>query len=443
MKKLLVFLFALLVGATAVQAEDYFSDANIGACQRQLADMDNGDNMCRLLEALDDSLSGVTTSTGAYDVGYTATGNFDGANVGAALDDLTEVTGAGNTGAQIIGVDVTTVTGTNFNCTTVEGCLVELTAVTGAATTGSEIIGVDATTVTGTNFNCTTVEGCLVELTETANTTTGSQIIGVDATTVTGTNFNCTTVEGCLVELTEVANTTTGSQIIGVDVTTVTGPFDTCTNVEACLVELTDAADAQQGANIIGFDDSGSKTTAATVADALDEVYVNLLNVKSIPITITSLDQPGGAATSAYGNGASDGFSQIGGKEVVFKGDDGASAVFSFALPFDWSTAAWEVHALALGDAADETIDVECWLSKANDIANTDAITTAATALTATHAEYVFVAEDEATYSAANGAVSFQPEAANPVVVTCEVTLGFNNFDSELYAVWIEYTPEL
>lgn len=41
--------------------------------------------------------------------------------------------------------------------------------------------------------------------------------------------------------------------------------FDTLRNV----------ASAELGANLIGYDDSGSKTTAATVADALDELYVD------------------------------------------------------------------------------------------------------------------------------------------------------------------------
>ena len=142
LKKLMLFLGILLAAATSAQAIDYFSDANISACERQLPDMDNGANMCRLLEDLDDNFAGTTSSTGAYDIGFDAAGGFSGANVGAALTELTSVTGSGTAGSQIIGVDVTTVTGPFDTCVNVEECLVELT-VANDAQQGANIIGFD------------------------------------------------------------------------------------------------------------------------------------------------------------------------------------------------------------------------------------------------------------------------------------------------------------
>ena len=293
---------------------------------------------------------------------------------------------------------------------------------------GGALIGIP----TASNCTATTVTGCLsTELTTNGTdsaTRLGAATVGLLATATTiRAQFNEICTSG-----------TDGLDNIGA---AATGLLLTATTARAQVAELTtsgtDAADNLGSAATAPF------TTATTLRATLGEIGTNITQTTVIPISITSLDQIGGAATSAYANGVSPGFSQIGGKEVVFKADGDISVAFSIALPFNWSTAAWEVHAMVLGDAAGENIDVECWLSKANDLGNTDAITTAAAATTATHAEYVFVAQDEATYAAANGAVSFQPEAANPVFMTCEITLDQTDFDMELYSLWIEYTPEI
>jgi hypothetical protein len=102
LKKILLTTIGILLAASTAGAQDYFTDANISACQRQLPDMDNGDNMCRLLEAMDDNFAGVTGTTGAYDVGFDAAGAYTAAasNVGAALGEL--VTSGATTGSNLI-----------------------------------------------------------------------------------------------------------------------------------------------------------------------------------------------------------------------------------------------------------------------------------------------------------------------------------------------------
>lgn len=50
------------------------------------------------------------------------------------------------------------------------------------------------------------------------------------------------------------------------------------------------------GGNLIGFDDSGSKTSAATVADALDEIYVHLASAQTeieVPLSNLGFDADG------------------------------------------------------------------------------------------------------------------------------------------------------
>jgi hypothetical protein len=217
------------------------------------------------------------------------------------------------------------------------------------------------------------------------------------------------------------------------------GLLTTSSTLRAQLDEI--CTSAVDGSAKIGATTHGA-VTGATVADQITDISGHFTALKNIPISITSLDAPTGAATSKYGDGAAAGFYQVGGKEVVYKADNAADApvAFSIMLPYNWGTGAWEVHVVSLGDAAGEAIDVECWMSRPADINNTDIITQAELALDATIKEYVFAAQDGATYSAANAAASFAPTAANPVFLTCEITLNVGDFDIELYSVWIEYT---
>lgn len=62
------------------------------------------------------------------------------------------------------------------------------------------------------------------------------------------------------------------------------------------------ATTAGHGGNLVGYDDSGNKTTAATVADALDEIYVDLKSsIAKIPLPIFAfVDASDGTALAAY-----------------------------------------------------------------------------------------------------------------------------------------------
>ena len=72
------------------------------------------------------------------------------------------------------------------------------------------------------------------------------------------------------------------------------------------LAELA-AVTAATGGNLLGYDDSGSKTTAATVADALDELYVDATSTKGrIDIPITSFIDVAATQLTTFVDGASD-----------------------------------------------------------------------------------------------------------------------------------------
>ncbi len=81
-------------------------------------------------------------------------------------------------------------------------------------------------------------------------------------------------------------------------------------NVEAALAEIMTifaGTAASTGANKVGYDDSGNKTTAATVADALDAIFVDLTSAYvtiDIPFD-ASWYGVGGTALAAFADGAS------------------------------------------------------------------------------------------------------------------------------------------
>lgn len=167
------FLLATLLTSSVSATNTYFPEATQKSCERKFGQsLDNGRNFCQLLYSWEEAtlgagggtvigfddannlINGGTTTTvdaaleflttatagnGAYDIGFDAAGGFSTATVGLALTELTDVTGGGTTGSQIIGVDATTVTIPFDTCANVEACLVELT--TTSANQGANIIG--------------------------------------------------------------------------------------------------------------------------------------------------------------------------------------------------------------------------------------------------------------------------------------------------------------
>jgi hypothetical protein len=98
-----------------------------------------------------------------------------------------------------------------------------------------------------------------------------------------------------------------GSSLLGVE--DAAGNF-TGANVEAVLAEIMTlfaGVTGSTGANLLGYDDSGSKTSAATTADALDEIYVDTLSSKcTIDIPFDgSWYEVDGTALAAFADGAS------------------------------------------------------------------------------------------------------------------------------------------
>ena len=77
--------------------------------------------------------------------------------------------------------------------------------------------------------------------------------------------------------------------------------------------QIADASSGALGANIVGYDDSGNKTASATVADALDEIYVHLTSAharKEIPLGEFIL-MATGAPLAAWATNANNGLAGV------------------------------------------------------------------------------------------------------------------------------------
>jgi len=71
-----------------------------------------------------------------------------------------------------------------------------------------------------------------------------------------------------------------------------------------------------KGANLVGFEDGGSKTTAATVDAALDEIYVSLKGTGLVSVPLTSIVKEDGTVMIKQATTVT-GFSQLSNKNIV------------------------------------------------------------------------------------------------------------------------------
>jgi len=163
------------------------------------------------------------------------------------------------------------------------------------------------------------------------NAADGASSIGVDVTDITGGAYDaCTNVSDCLIELGAAGDNDQGAAIIGAT-TAMTAAFEDCVDLDECLLELVSENTATTGSNLIGFDDGGSQTAAATVANALDQIYGNI-NEVTIPLhTFRECDADGDVPDAAVG--AADGSGGILASDTtpILKG--GTTTLDTIALP--------------------------------------------------------------------------------------------------------------
>lgn len=149
-------------------------------------------------------------------------------------------------------------------------------------------------------------------LTSTAGTNSVAGVcVGVDSTQGVlvlihaGLNYllSQTTLES---ELASTANTE-GASMIGVEDAAANFAGATVEAVLAEIMAIFAGVTAATGGNKVGYDDSGSKTTAATVADALDAIFVDLTSAYctvDVPFD-ASWYEVDGTALAAFADGAS------------------------------------------------------------------------------------------------------------------------------------------
>lgn len=95
---------------------------------------------------------------------------------------------------------------------------------------------------------------------------------------------------------------------------------------------------ATTGANVIGYDDSGSKTSAATVADALDEIYVDLTSSKLlVPVRLFGAVLAAGTPLAAFADNASSnpGVTLANSKALGVRWNNAASQTAVWAEPIE------------------------------------------------------------------------------------------------------------
>lgn len=134
--------------------------------------------------------------------------------------------------------------------------------------------------------------------------------------------------------------------------------FDTDT-VEAALNQIVDdlaLTTATHGANMIGFEDSGSKTTSATVDAALDEIYAYLLAPKTIRVSLADLREVD--SSGDFGNIAANGGLLASDTTPILRADAAESVEISWAAsnsdPVGWDTSL----PVDFDDTGDVTVDL-------------------------------------------------------------------------------------
>lgn len=154
------------------------------------------------------------------------------------------------------------------------------------------------------------------------------------------------------------------------------------------------------GGNLVGYDDSGNKTSAATVANALDEIYVHLRGTERVWVPLTAVTEEDGTPLTVAG--ADSGFAQLDNKNTVIQIPVNATTeAFAFVVGVP-SEIAWTqgdgvtVRVLASKSADDDTLtlDAEAYLLTVAEGWSADVYEGAAVAITETLGNIDFVLSD-------------------------------------------------
>jgi len=227
------------------------------------------------------------------------------------------------------------------------------------------------------------------------------------------------------------------------------GYFDV-DNVEAALAQIVSdlaAVTATHGANMVGFEDSGNKTAAATVDEALDEIYIDATSAQGvIEIELGSIRDADGDVAK-FANGGADGLTVADSKAVCYRINNAASPpknIFDFKIPYDANiTADMTLKAMCsksdatVGDAT--TLDVELFNQVDGALHDADADYGGTTDALTGDVDAKTIATLELTLTAAD-----LPAVGSKVSGTFKPTDGTLGTDDLLiHRVWVEYTRKL
>lgn len=227
--------------------------------------------------------------------------------------------------------------------------------------------------------------------------------------------------------------------------------FDT-DNVEAALTQIVEdlaAVTATHGANMVGFQDGGNKTAAATVDDALDELYVDATSAQGvIEIPLASFADADGDIVK-FGDGTADGLTMADSKSFCLRFNNHATPpamIGGFGIPYDANvTANMTLKFLVSKSGATNnagnttTITVAAFNQVAGALHDADDDYGGATGAVVPNAPAKTTAVLSRTLAHAN-----LPAAGSRVTLTIKPTDGtLDTDDFMIHRVWVEYTRKL